>query len=105
MADFGDGSAGERVLRNFRFTTQDEIALLEPAPVRKVVQISTMVHAEKDWAFVALCDDGSMFRTRRLRFGQALSSGRLMRLLRKSTSKATFSWNWNSLGGVLFARY
>ena len=40
---------------------QDEIALLEPAPVRKVVQISTMVHAEKDWAFVALCDDGSMW--------------------------------------------
>jgi hypothetical protein len=61
MADFGDGSAGERVLRRFRFTTQDEIALLEPAPVRKVVRISTMVHAEKDWAFVALCDDGSMW--------------------------------------------
>ena len=39
----------------------DEIALLEPVPVRKVVQISTMVHAEKDWAFVALCDDGSMW--------------------------------------------
>jgi hypothetical protein len=61
MADFGDGSAGERVLRRFPFTTQDKIALLEPAPVRKVVQISTMVHAEKDWAFVALCDDGSMW--------------------------------------------
>jgi hypothetical protein len=61
MADFGDGSAGERVLRRFRFTTQDEIALLEPAPVRKVVQISTMVHAEKDWTFVALCGDGSMW--------------------------------------------
>jgi hypothetical protein len=25
--------------------------------VRKVVQISTMVHQEKDWAFIALCDD------------------------------------------------
>jgi len=40
---------------------QDEIALLETALVRKVVQISTMVHAAKDWAFVALCDDGSMW--------------------------------------------
>ena len=61
MADFGDGSAGERVLRRFRFTAQDEIAPLEPASDRKVAQISTMVHAEKDWAFVALCDDGSMW--------------------------------------------
>ena len=33
---------------------QDETAL-----ARKVVQISTMVHAEKDWAFIALCNDGS----------------------------------------------
>ena len=56
MADFGDGSAGERILRRFRFMTQDETA-----SDRKVVQISTMVHAEKDWAFVALCDDGSMW--------------------------------------------
>ena len=32
-----------------------------PAKDRKVVQISTMVHAEKDWAFIALCDDGSMW--------------------------------------------
>jgi hypothetical protein len=30
-------------------------------PDRKVVQISTMVHPEKDWAFVALCDDGSLW--------------------------------------------
>lgn len=29
--------------------------------VRKVVQISTMVHPEKDWAFIALCDDGSLW--------------------------------------------
>ena len=29
--------------------------------VRKVVQISTMVHPDKDWAFVALCDDGSLW--------------------------------------------
>ena len=56
MADFGDGSAGERILRRFRFMTQDETA-----SDRKVVQISTMVHAEKDWALVALCDDGSMW--------------------------------------------
>jgi hypothetical protein len=57
MADFGDGSAGERVLRRFRFTTQDEISFMETASDRKVAQISTMVHAEK----VALCDDGSMW--------------------------------------------
>jgi hypothetical protein len=61
MADFGDGSAGERVLRRFRFMTQDEISFMDTASDRKVVQISTMVHAEKDWAFVALCDDGSMW--------------------------------------------
>ena len=43
------------------FVTQDEIAAVETALVRKVVQISTMVHAAKDWAFIALCDDGSMW--------------------------------------------
>ena len=32
-----------------------------PAKDRKVVQVSTMVQAEKDWAFIALCDDGSMW--------------------------------------------
>jgi hypothetical protein len=31
------------------------------APVRKVIQISTMFHPEKDWAFIALCDDGSLW--------------------------------------------
>ena len=31
------------------------------ARVRKVVQISTMVHPEKDWAFIALCDDESLW--------------------------------------------
>ena len=40
---------------------QDEIAAVETALVRKVVQISTMVHAAKDWAFIALCDDGSLW--------------------------------------------
>ena len=39
----------------------DEMPLMEQAPVWKVVQISTMVHAEKDWAFIALCDDGSLW--------------------------------------------
>ena len=29
--------------------------------VRKVVQISNMVHPEKDCAFIALCDDGSLW--------------------------------------------
>ena len=40
---------------------QDELPPLETALVRKVVQISTMVHAAKDWAFIALCDDGSLW--------------------------------------------
>ena len=40
---------------------QNEIAVVETGRVRKVVQISTMVHAEKDWAFIALCDDGSLW--------------------------------------------
>lgn len=40
---------------------QEEIAPREAAPVRKVVQISSMVHPEKDWAFIALCDDGSLW--------------------------------------------
>jgi hypothetical protein len=33
----------------------------ETALGRKVVQISTMVHPDKDWAFIALCDDGSLW--------------------------------------------
>jgi hypothetical protein len=33
----------------------------ETALERKVVQISTMVHPDKDWAFIALCDDGSLW--------------------------------------------
>ena len=48
-------------MRNFGSMTQDEKSSTETAPDRKVVQISTMVHAAKDWAFVALCDDGSMW--------------------------------------------
>jgi hypothetical protein len=40
---------------------QEEILERETAPLRKVVQISTMVHQEKDWAFIALCDDGSLW--------------------------------------------
>jgi hypothetical protein len=40
---------------------QDENPINERVPVRKVVQISTMVHPEKDWAFIALCDDGSLW--------------------------------------------
>ena len=34
---------------------------MKAALVRKVVQISTMVHPEKDWAFIGLCDDGSLW--------------------------------------------
>jgi len=33
----------------------------EAAPGRKVIQISAMVHPVKDWAFIALCDDGSLW--------------------------------------------
>jgi hypothetical protein len=44
-----------------RSMAQGEMPPREAAPVRKVVQISTMVHAEKDWAFIALCDDGSLW--------------------------------------------
>jgi hypothetical protein len=40
---------------------QAEVLPPEIAPIRKVVQISTMVHPEKDWAFIALCDDGSLW--------------------------------------------
>ena len=39
----------------------EEIPQRETTPLRKVVQISTMVHPEKDWAFIALCDDGSLW--------------------------------------------
>ena len=46
---------------NYCFMNQDKILPQETAPVRKVVQISTMVHEEKDWAFIALCDDGSLW--------------------------------------------
>jgi hypothetical protein len=61
MADFSRASAGDHAMRKFSFMTQDEIASMEAAPDRKVVQISTMVHPEKDWAFIALCDDGSLW--------------------------------------------
>jgi hypothetical protein len=37
----------------------DEISR-EAAPIRKVIQISAIVHPEKGWAFVTLCDDGSL---------------------------------------------
>ena len=40
---------------------QEEIPPREPAPVRKVIQISTMIHPEREWAFIALCDDGSLW--------------------------------------------
>ena len=45
----------------FARMAQGEILPRETARVRKVVQISTMVHPEKDWAFIALCDDGSLW--------------------------------------------
>ena len=40
---------------------QEDFPPREKGGVRKVIQISTMVHQEKDWAFIALCDDGSLW--------------------------------------------
>jgi hypothetical protein len=45
----------------FARMAQEEILPRETARVRKVVQISTMVYPEKDWAFIALCDDESLW--------------------------------------------
>jgi hypothetical protein len=45
----------------FARMAQEEILPRETASVRKVVQISTMVHPEKDWTFIALCDDESLW--------------------------------------------
>jgi hypothetical protein len=47
--------------QKFGLMAQEETLPREAAPVRKVVQISSMVHEEKDWAFIALCDDGSLW--------------------------------------------
>jgi hypothetical protein len=60
-SDFSDASAGEHAMNKSRFMVQDEIPPMETASGRKVVQISTMVHAEREWAFIALCDDGSLW--------------------------------------------
>ena len=38
-----------------------EIPPGETVPARKVIQVATMVHPEKDWAFIASCDDGSLW--------------------------------------------
>ena len=50
-----------RMLKILCLISQERISLKETAPVRKVIQVSTMVHPEKDWAFIALCDDGSLW--------------------------------------------
>ena len=39
----------------------EESLQMDGTPGRKAVQISAMVHPVKDWAFIALCDDGSMW--------------------------------------------
>jgi hypothetical protein len=51
----------------FHRMTPDDTLQRESGPVRKVVQISSMVHREKDWAFIALCDDGSLWLYLRIR--------------------------------------
>jgi hypothetical protein len=48
-------------MRKIGFMIQNERPDMPTPPERKVVQISTMMHPEKDWAFVALCDDGSLW--------------------------------------------
>ena len=48
------------VMLKFYPMAQQENPTKERDPIRKVVQISTMVHPEKDWAY-ALCDDGSLW--------------------------------------------
>jgi hypothetical protein len=59
----------------------------EAAPVRKVVQSSTMVHAEKDWAFISLCDDGSMWLYQVL--------GRELRVYRRLLMRRVFQRDLN----------
>ena len=61
IPEFSHASAVDDAMREIRFMASVEMPLMEQAPVRRVVQISTMVHAEKDWAFIALCDDGSLW--------------------------------------------
>jgi hypothetical protein len=61
MADFSHASVGDQAMRETGFMIQDERPYMATAPDRRVVQISTMMHPEKDWAFVALCDDGSLW--------------------------------------------
>jgi hypothetical protein len=54
-------SIGGPATLNFRLMAQEEIPPTEPVLVRKVIQISSMTHGERDWAFIALCDDGSLW--------------------------------------------
>ena len=48
-------------MRKIGFMIQDERLSMATAPDRKVIQMFTMIHAEKDRAFVAPCDDGSLW--------------------------------------------
>jgi hypothetical protein len=41
--------AKDDAMSSLRYIDQDETLLMKTASDRKVVQISTMVHAEKDW--------------------------------------------------------
>ena|ERR1700728_3437308 len=61
VTNFSHASAGAHAMRKIGFMIQDDKISMATDPDRKVVQISTMVHPEKDWAFVALCDDGSLW--------------------------------------------
>ena len=56
-----NSSVGAPTVLNPRLMAQEEIPSKEAPAFRKVIQISTMVHPEKDWAFIALCDDGSLW--------------------------------------------
>ena len=60
-SDFSHTSTVNHEMIKLRSMVQDEIPPEETASGRKVIQISSMVHADKDWAFIALCDDGSLW--------------------------------------------
>src|SRR5208282_1010312 len=61
LCEFNHTSAvGPQTLK-FRLMAEEELLPREAARVRKMVQISTMVHPEKDRAFIALCDGGSLW--------------------------------------------
>ena len=61
-ADFSRRELSEMRIEGVGATRRAPVSdRMDTALDRKVVQISTMVHPDKDWAFIALCDDGSLW--------------------------------------------